>query len=169
VICAENPDIWQCPEVKSRKINKGPGNPEFRVAARPSEIQHLTSDCADLLLSNRKNERYLSRASGFLFPRRPPFVSRGTWISTALGTNIQEPDFRLLTGQDSSCRLNLALALLGFTSQCEILDVWLENRFPFLNWKPPAPALPAGLEITGSGSWTQNQRCKLKSLLLIIT
>jgi radical SAM-linked protein len=46
-------------------------------------------------------------------------------------------------------RLNLACALpLGFTSQCEILDAWLEQDIPIAQIKEAvSAALPPGLEI----------------------
>jgi len=54
-------------------------------------------------------------------------------------------------GFNPQARLNLALALpLGFTSQCEILDVWLEYPVSFSELESRLlPALPPGLEITG--------------------
>jgi len=46
-------------------------------------------------------------------------------------------------------RLNLACALpLGFTSQCEILDAWLEQDLPIDQIQEPvSSALPPGLEV----------------------
>lgn len=54
-------------------------------------------------------------------------------------------------GFNPQARLNLALALpLGFTSQCEILDVWLEYPVSFSELESRLVlALPNGLEITG--------------------
>ena len=54
-------------------------------------------------------------------------------------------------GFNPQARLNLALALpLGFTSQCEILDVWFEIPVSISELETRlVPALPAGLEITG--------------------
>lgn len=54
-------------------------------------------------------------------------------------------------GFNPQARLNLALALpLGFTSQCEILDVWLENPVSISELETRLlTALPPGLEITG--------------------
>lgn len=54
-------------------------------------------------------------------------------------------------GFNPQARLNLALALpLGFTSQCEILDVWLEYPVSFSELETRLlHALPPGLEITG--------------------
>jgi radical SAM-linked protein len=46
-------------------------------------------------------------------------------------------------------KINLACALpLGFTSQCEILDAWLERDFPLAHvLEALSPALPPGLEV----------------------
>lgn len=48
-------------------------------------------------------------------------------------------------------RLNLACALpVGFTSQCEILDAWLEEEIPIDQIrKAVASAVPPGLEVLG--------------------
>ena len=48
-------------------------------------------------------------------------------------------------------RLNLACALpVGFTSQCEILDAWLEGERPLSEIKVAiSSSLPPGLEILG--------------------
>jgi radical SAM-linked protein len=47
--------------------------------------------------------------------------------------------------------LNLACALpVGFTSQCELLDAWLENEIPLIEIQEAIrSALPPGLEILG--------------------
>ena len=54
-------------------------------------------------------------------------------------------------GFNPQARLNLALALpLGFTSQCEILDVWFEIPISISELETQLiPALPPGLEISG--------------------
>ena len=62
-------------------------------------------------------------------------------------------------------RLNLACALpLGFTSQCEVLDAWLETDLPLAEIAASlAPALPPGLliqdiaEVDGRGPALQTQ------------
>jgi radical SAM-linked protein len=56
-------------------------------------------------------------------------------------------------------RLNLACALpLGFTSQAEILDAWLEQPLPIDEITPALlPALPPGIRITNIQEITERQ------------